>query len=621
MKKRYWVLASVTGVFLLLIGISYALWNAMFYQTDENLVTTDCFKITFEEESNSNILLNTSYPLSEKEGMSLKPYHFRIENVCNSIGNYDINMEIMENSTMPSNAIRAKLNDRASLLLTQEVNPSVGVSAYKMGSGVLKPNESHEYDLRIWMDENASVEASNKSFVGKVSVVVSYEKYYREEILNGADPVLKEGLIPVTIDSSGVVKKADTGSKWYSYQEKTWANAVILEDESVVYQNNEEIPENNIESYFVWIPRYRYQIFNEGNYEGLTSIEKKEQTIEVEFESKDKLSSNGSHVGEWLTHPAFTSFDVNGMWVGKFETGYKGATTTESAQQNIVDTEKVEIKPNVYSWRGIQVANAHLNSYNYKREYDSHMMKNTEWGAVAYLQHSVYGSQVSVRINNNSAYITGYAAKNEPTCGYTGKNEDCNVFESTSLGIDGINTYNYKNNASVVASTTGNYSGIYDMSGGSWEYVMGVMVDQSENPVSGRNDNHNSNFIGTLTNPADGTDKNKTTWTENDGGIPFPNTKYYDQYAYAEDDEHYNGRILGDATGEMGPFANLTYGTQTRQIGSWYQDEAWFVYYYIPWLVRGAYLDAGVYSGIFVFGSMDGHVGLGISFRMVLAIQ
>ena len=28
----------------------------------------------------------------------------------------------------------------------------------------------------------------------------------------------------------------------------------------------EIIPESNIESYFVWIPRYRYKIFNNGNY-------------------------------------------------------------------------------------------------------------------------------------------------------------------------------------------------------------------------------------------------------------------------------------------------------------------------------------------------------------------
>ena len=620
MKKRYLVLASVTGVFLLLIGISYALWNAMFHQTDENLVTTDCFKITFEEESNSNILLNQSYPLSEKEGMSLKPYHFRIENVCNSIGNYDINMEMMESNTMPSQVIRVKLNEETSRLLTTEVNPSVGVRAYKMGSGVLKPNESHEYDLRIWMDENASVEASNKSFVGKVSVVVSYERYYREEILNGADPVLKEGLIPVTIDSSGVVRKADTGEEWYSYQEKTWANAVILEDESVVYQNNEEIPESNIESYFVWIPRYKYKIFNEGNYEGLTSVEKKEQTIEIEFESKDKSESNGSHVGEWLTHPAFTSFDANGLWVGKFETGYRVATTTTEAEQNVVDIEKVMVKPNIYSWRGIQVANAHLNSYHYKREYDSHMMKNTEWGAVAYLQHSKYGSMSRVRLNNNEAYITGYAAKKEPTCGYTGVNEECNKYESTTLGIDGTYTINYNNPLSVIASTTGNYSGVYDMSGGAWEYVMGVMMDQNGNLISGRNNDYNSNFIGTLTYPNDGTNPNKTSWTEADGGIPFPEEKYYDKYGYTEDNEHYNRRILGDATGEMGPFANVTYGTQIRKISSWYKNETWFVFYEGPWFRRGSHLYRGLGASVFAFNNVDGSSANGGSYRIVLAI-
>ena len=73
------------------------------------------------------------------------------------------------------------------------------------------------------------------------------------------------------------------------------------------------------------------------------------------------------------------------------------------------------------------------------------------------------------------------------------------------------------------------------------------------NPVSGRNDNYNSGFIGTLTYPSDGTNKTKTSWTEADGGIPFPDSKYYDSYVYLENDKDYSRRILGDATGEMGP--------------------------------------------------------------------
>lgn len=55
---------------------------------------------------------------------------------------------------------------------------------------------------------------------------------YSESILNGTDPVLKDPLIPVTIDKDGTVKKADIGSAWYSYENKDWANAVILFDES-----------------------------------------------------------------------------------------------------------------------------------------------------------------------------------------------------------------------------------------------------------------------------------------------------------------------------------------------------------------------------------------------------
>ena len=65
-----------------------------------------------------------------------------------------------------------------------------------------------------------------------------------------------------------------------------------------------------------------------------------------------------------------------------------------------------------------------MTSLNYKRELDSHMIKNTEWGAVAYLSHSKYGIDGSIRINNNSSYKTGYAAINEATCGYTTTNDD-----------------------------------------------------------------------------------------------------------------------------------------------------------------------------------------------------
>jgi len=470
----------------------------------------------------------------------------------------------------------------------------------------------------VWNYDHWTINIKNMTST-RTRCQINFVSKYNEPLLNGTDPVLSEGLIPVTIDNNGVVKKASLGSKWYSYQEKQWANAIILNDASIVYADGETIPESNIESYFVWIPRYRYKIFNDGNYPTQTgtltnnTLPSKAQEIEVVFENKNTSASNGSTVGSFLIHPAFTAFDTNGMWVGKFETGYKGSSDTSSAQVNANEPGSVQIKPNINSWRSIQPANEFLSSYDYKRDYNSHMMKNTEWGAVAYLQHSKYGSMSSVRINNNSDYVTGYAALNEPTCGKTGKNEECNRY-----GTESSVTQPWNTSVGYLASTTGNISGIYDMSGGAFEYVMGVMLDKNGKPMSGRNNKYNSGFNGTFGSPNSNGDVSGLT--ELTTGIDFPNPKYYDSYLYAEDHRIYNRRILGDATGEMGPFAEVTYGVTQTYISSWYVDESWSLTIWNPWILRGGTFFIGNSSGIFSFATTNSGENDGVGFRIVLSL-
>ena len=606
----------------MVVGISYALWQKVFVQENENVIISDCFEVSFESEEESAIYLNKAYPMKESEGIKLKPYVFRLKNVCSSASQYQINLEVLANSNMPDKVLRTKINEEGSMLLTNEVEPITGERAYKIGEGTLYPKEEKEFEFRVWMDEETKIEdnAMEKTFRGKISVVTSYQRVYQESILNGADPVLKEGLIPVVIENDGTVKKADILEEWYHYSNQKWANAIVLEDESISYQNGEIIPESNIESYFVWIPKYRYKLWDLGNYEGLTSINSnKVHDIEIIFGDYDTVDeksgecktpgvsgeSGNCRVGDYMTHPAFQAFGTKGLWVGKFETGYKGATSTKEAEQNLEDIDKVEIKPNVYSWRGIQVANMHLNSYNYKREYDSHMMKNTEWGAVTYLQHSSYGSKERIQINNNSARVTGYAALNFPSGGYDSYVD----YESINSGEDGNKTVHYFNNKSSIASTTGNRNGIFDMNGGTLEYVMGVMLHTNGTPCVGGDATYTSGFAGPYCNT-----------TGNASGHAFPEKKYYDTYAYGTDDEHYNRRILGDATGEMGPFANATYGNQTRQISSWYQNESWFVSTDWPWVLRGHAFHGGFSAGVFTFSINYGSVYVNVGFRVVLAL-
>ena len=227
-----------------------------------------------------------------------------------------------------------------------------------------------------------------------------FKKGYSETILNGTDPVIKDELIPVTIDSDGTVKKADIGSEWYSYEKKNWANAIILKDETEDYLAGEVIQEEKIESYFVWIPKYRYQLWDLGQYNSLTAIDtSKVHEIPVIFgdyntsDGKEKEcttpmesgASGNCQIGDYMTHPAFLSIPSTGFWVSKFSVGYDGATSTVGAEQNVRDASKIVVKPNTYSWRGIQVANAFYTSYDYKRNLDSHMMKNTEWGSSSLL--------------------------------------------------------------------------------------------------------------------------------------------------------------------------------------------------------------------------------------------
>ncbi|MDD3392248.1 MAG: prepilin-type N-terminal cleavage/methylation domain-containing protein [Bacilli bacterium] len=439
---------------------------------------------------------------------------------------------------------------------------------------------------------------------------------YDETVLNGANPELSEGMIAVVIESDGTVKKADIENKWYDYEDKEWANAILVNETSrSTYESAEAgtiIAANDILSYYVWIPRYKYKIWNDGNEYTVNTTsepESSEQTIEIVFESNTTTKSQGDSTGEWLTHPAFTfgTEDLNGIWVGKFET-----TGT---------TDKVTILPNTTSLRRLNINTMFTLSRSIEdsgniyglaaSKVDTHMMKNMEWGAVAYLSHSKYGIDDEIRYNNSTTYITGCAASNEPTTGYS------------TPGYSGCeNAYNTE--TGYLASTTGNITGIYDMAGGSYEYVMAVMEDSTatNTPLSGRNSLYNSGFNGLLGCPT--CDSQDGSITEITDGINFPDSKYYDLYEYGTSSIDYSRGKLGDATIELGNFGKSTIETNgsTRYISSWYHDNMSIVTFSSPWFFRGGSVMYGKGNGIFTSGSGDGRKEYGdVSFRQVLTIE
>ena len=621
-KKKVIIVGSILLVAVIVaLSTSYAMFRFNVTKNTNFKLALGTLELTIKDTTTEDkFILKNTVPTKDDVALEEDGYKFTLTNT----GTIDSYYSIYLDDILLSDAGERLDNSYIRFNLLNESNNQSNTSSLSSYSsdnrlitnGFLKKGESVTYILRMWVKYEAGNEAQNKYFATQIRVVGTQANAvgYQEKILNGSYPVLKDNLVPVVISDTGVVTKADINKEWYSYEKKNWANSVILKDESAVYKNGEEIPEDNIESYFVWIPKYSYQLWDLGNYSGLTSISDKTQEIKIKFgtsNTSDNVTgecttpmkdnqgiagtSGNCKVGDYMTHPAFLAFDTNGLWVGKFETGYDGATSKTAAQVNSVDTSKIIIKPNVYSWRNITVGNIFKNSYDYKRDLDSHAMKNTEWGSVAYLQHSKYGSKTSVRINNNSSYITGYAATVEPTLGYSSTSIDGNRYESTALGADGTYTINYLNQKSIVASTTNNYSGIYDMSGGAWNYVIGYATGAIN--VGGSSDITSlyPNFFSDSTY-----------------------SKYWDKYASTAN-TNYNNRILGDATGEIGPFGSEkdSDGT-TRNKSNWYKDYSHFAHSSRPWFVRDGLWNDGTASGTFAFSNNSGDTYSSISFRIVL---
>ncbi len=409
---------------------------------------------------------------------------------------------------------------------------------------------------------------SNDLETGKVSC----KKTYKDNS-SANTPILFKNMVPIKYENNKWII-ADLGQKWYDYDAKEWANAIVL-NSGVTKNVGDEVTEEEISLWYVWLPRYKYTIFNGNN--GSAAA----QLINVTFESGISRTgtvtctdnADGSETCSTITngtstytHPAFKfgNTELTGFWVGKFEISTTDSTCNSSASRtNCNKVLTMSIKPNVSSWKYATISNHFTSIQNARTTYgisnaDSHMMKNMEWGAVAYLKQSKYGlGTTDIAVNTNSNFYTG------------GGQSDA-----------------YKTN--VTQSTTGNIYGVYDMSGGAWERVMGNMKNSSN-----------------------------TFYSSNAGFTTAPDAKYYDSYKYdsSSNTTHARGK-LGDATKET----LTTFGNTS---GGWYSDYAYFPGSSNSWFIRGGYYDNGSNAGAGVFG-FGNHTGGDIgsnSARAVLSAQ
>ncbi len=465
----------------------------------------------------------------------------------------------------------------------------------------------HNLNLNIEGDQVVKYFVIDKDGnIGGTTRTIKVVPAYKDNT-NANEPKIIEGMIPVVYDEDlGKWKKVDMLSDWYNYEKQEWANVVTVVEKTTAKNGHDReyylkaakdtpIEIEDINTMWVWIPRYEYMFTNLGDqYAGGTQEEP--GAIGINFISG--TSSKVSDEDNYKMHPAFTfgEKELTGIWYGKFETSSKEkctATTSVVDSKCDIDTFTPQIQPGVTSWRGIRVSTAFRVSRKMQTEkydvygfpnnesYDTHMSKNSEWGSVAYLSQSKYGKYGNdgeeVYINNCSQHITGIAGNTLDT----EKDSDCTNTYDTIQGQK--------------ASTTGNITGVYDMSGGAWDYVMGVLADSEKKPRSGYSASRNSGFNGTL---SDG--------TKYVSGIDFPDAKYYDLYTSTTISQECNEGVC--------------YGHALSETERWYNDCFAVINVNTTWFDLGGWLNvSNALNGVFATGTSDGQSHELITFRLALA--
>ncbi len=368
---------------------------------------------------------------------------------------YRVGIENTTSTTYFIESIKTLIDDNPNMFYTLK-----GISNYQ----IINPGETIYFTITIKPSGYYNIQSETLSL--EFTFTESY--IFEDNTLNGADPELVFGLVPIEYQNNGTLKKADINSNWYSYLDKQWANAILVTEETRKYYDEAsagtKIEEEDILGYYVWVPRFEYQIFNTTQ----ESVDK--TTTSIRFVSKDTPLVSSTELGSFVTHEAFMydGSPLSGIWVGKFETTGTLETPTILPNQTAIKTSisslfqsNIKFSGGVYDG-DLAITYEDNSYYGLTAASESRMLKESEWGAISLLSNSIYGNATTIW--NNASTITG--------CGGTSVDDS-----NKSTCINGFGTID---NDSYTQSTTGNIYGIFDMAGGSWDYTMGTY----ENTIS-----------------------------------------------------------------------------------------------------------------------------------------
>ena len=477
------------------------------------------------------------------------------------------------------------------------------------------------------------------------------KKVNSPELLTGMTPI--KFTEPEDKKEGTTVKTSYTDNNWYDYETKKWANTQT-EDGSMwvwipryAYRINSSTQTCDI-------------VFLIGTTDNYYDENGKLQTAKRQKTADETIDTTTGYT----VHPAFTNEssinyanggwdkELSGIWVAKFEAGYAGGNNsapkgissevkyTQSSvwgASNETGTGKdgsisarnwtdgiygaTETTIKYPTFQGLTYSMNYINhndAFNISKSLtgkkniyglnpnnaDSHLMKNSEWGAITYLSQSKYGlNGTNIYINNVTIGNSKQSVYEVTGCSATAENADVSEVGTTIEKLNArteTNAYVWTQKNGTKASSTGTIYGIYDLSGGTWERTAGLVANNNDNLT-----NYGSSLLNNGKNNSTST-KYVTVYPSNDSGITDYDTASKENYKV-------NKKIYGDAIRE----------TSTEGVGqnSWYSDYSYFVGYDVPFFVRGGDLWDRSGAGLFCFSRVYGDSPYDGGFRAVLVAR
>lgn len=441
-------------VFVIILGITGVTLAANRIVKDRSKIGIKAGEFYVDYKGNQEINVNELEPIDDNlinidtEDNVIR-IDFSLRGMKSNLDNniiYDVIMDEMDiDCAFLNEYTKWNLYKNGSLLSSGNLSPSfdgsVNSKYFKLTNtqeDLPKYNEKYDnYTFILWISEsckdlNTCMLIDQSDIINsKISFRVFVALYTGSKVENirkpnydtscANSPELFNNMIPVYYKNGSIIRadeeNSDKENLWYDYNNKMWANAVISQKKD--YSVGETIPNTDILAYYVWIPKYSYQVWNINNEINYQAYDAYKEGIDIKFSNGTISCVGDTCTGDnldYYTNPAFN--DVRGLWISKYEL---------SKDLKFVPNREVDTNSDVTYFEN--AFNNIISKYTLGNNIDSSIINSYEWGAITYLTHSKYGN---MNISRNDSYISG-------------------------------------NNS--MDSTTGNIYGIFDMSGGASEFV------------------------------------------------------------------------------------------------------------------------------------------------------